>query len=73
MGLFRSPCVAPNLPSRVFVQLVEDRLFTELKHQVEPAFPPEDLQQVDQVHVFQLLRDQQRTWTLTVSTDDRRT
>lgn len=46
----------PHLPSRVFVQLIEDRLLAELEHQVEPSFPPEDLQQVDQIHVFQLLR-----------------
>ena len=55
-----------DLPSGVFVQLVENRLLTELKHQVEPSLPPEHLQQVDQVHVFQLLWDQQRMWRLSV-------
>lgn len=59
-----SHCPAPDLPSRVFVQLIEDRLFTELKHQVEASFPPEDLQQVDQIHMLQLLQVQQRTWTM---------
>lgn len=44
-----------NLPSSVFVQLIQNRLLTELKHQVEPSFPPEDLQQVHQIHMFQLL------------------
>lgn len=38
------------------VQFVEDRLLTELKHQVEASFPPEHLQQVDQIHMFQLLQ-----------------
>lgn len=50
-----------NIPSGVFVQLIEDRLLTELKHQVKPSFPPEHLQQVHQVHMLQLLQDQQRT------------
>lgn len=50
---------APDLPSRVFVQLIEDCLLTKLKHQVEASFPPEDLQQIDQIHMFQLLQTQQ--------------
>lgn len=51
---------AADLPSRVSVQLIEDRLLTELKHQVEASLPPEHLQQVDQVHMFQLLQAQRR-------------
>lgn len=59
-----SHCYAHDLPSRVFVQLIEDGLLTELKHQVEPSFPPEDLEQVDQIHMFQLLQGQWRTGTM---------
>lgn len=54
---------AADLPSRVSVQLIEDRLLTELKHQVEASLPPEDLQQVDQIHMFQLLQAQRTTQT----------
>lgn len=49
-----------HVPSWVSVQLIEDRLLTELKHQMEASFPPEDLQQIDQIHMFQLLQAQQR-------------
>lgn len=50
-----------HVPSWVSVQLIEDCLLTELKHQMEASLPPVDLQQIDQIHMFQLLQAQQRT------------
>lgn len=64
------PCVFADLflqstsvhvPSWVSVQLIEDCLLTELKHQMEASFPPEDLQQIHQIHMFQLLQAQHRS------------
>lgn len=56
--------LSSHAPSWVSVQLIEDGLLTELKHQMEASFPPEDLQQIDQIHMFQLLQAQQRTTTI---------
>lgn len=53
-----------HVPSRVSVELIENRLLTELKHQMEASFPPEDLQQIDQVHMFQLLQARQEDKTI---------
>ena len=41
------------LPPGVFLEEVEQRPVAKLKDQVELPLPPEDLQQVDQVPVFQ--------------------
>lgn len=40
----------------VALQLVQDRVFTELEHQVQLPLPPEHLQQVHQVWVLQALQ-----------------
>ena len=47
------------LPSGVFLEEVEQRPVAKLKDQVELPLPPEDLQQVDQVPVFQGLEHDQ--------------
>lgn len=55
-GCLLPSCCTVYVPSWVSVQLIEDCLLTELKHQMEASLPPEDLEQIDQIHVFQLLQ-----------------